>query len=158
LAAQKDALAGIEAHGRTQEQQLAAMERHSAERQAAIREIAKGCELISESYQRYLTATAAMAQAQPVGTVLPEAALGPNGHYGPALGGIERLIMAEFFRHWSADRPPPVWARPPDESMRYQPAAIEPAVDVLRRADEFILAAVRGQIEAGQQTARDLIA
>jgi hypothetical protein len=158
LALQKDALAGIEGHAKTQEQQLATMERCSAERQAAMREVFKGCELVSNGYQRYLTATVAMAAAQPAGTKLPEVSLGPNGVYGSTLGGIERLIMAEFFRHWTVDRTPPSWARPPDDSYRLQPTAIEPGADVLRRGDEFTLAAIRSQIEAGRQSTRDLIA
>jgi hypothetical protein len=89
-----------DAAGRTRmrSEQLEVFHKHGKERLAAGEAMLKAAEAMAAAMQRYGAATQQMVAVKPVGTALPFMTLGPNGIYGGALGNLELLLSAEFYR------------------------------------------------------------
>lgn len=98
LAVQLDRKTDATGRTRMRSEQLEVFYKHGKERLAAGEDILKAAETMAAAMQRYGAATQQMVAVKPIGTALPFMTLGPNGIYGGALGNLELLLSAEFYR------------------------------------------------------------
>jgi hypothetical protein len=143
-----DARAEANQRATIQQSQFRALQAHIKAQQAAVIEMCNAHEIAVKAYRRAVEATAKIVAAQPLGTVLPMGGImGVNqlaaliSHEGWRFSGIEKIGDESMAFPG---------ARAPSFSEQYQPDKIEPAVDVVRRAHEYLIATVKGQIEADQ--------
>jgi hypothetical protein len=144
----RDARAEANQRATIQQSQFRALQTHVKVQEAAVIEMCRSHEVTLKAYRRAVEATAKIVAAQPLGTVLPMGGiLGANqlaaliSHEGWRFSGVEKI---------GDERMAFPGARAPSFSEQYQPDKIEPAVDVVRRAHEYLIATVKGQIEADQ--------
>jgi hypothetical protein len=167
LALTRDARSTAEARARIRSAQFAAMGNHARGRFEAMVEMCVGLETAAKAYRRYLDLTDKMAAALPIGTTFPAGMsaysmeLKVDGKIYPSELGP--LIAGEMFRHAGVADPEHSGlllpgAHPPTMAMAYQPDAIEPISESVRRINEHFLATVKDQIEAMERAEEERIA
>ena len=150
LATEIDQRADVTARSKIRASQLAAMQTHSGERDAAVAEICDAAAKIAAAYQRYGMATQKLVGVRPIGTAFPSMAMGPNGVFGPIFGNLERLIEIEMFRCSPAGADGQRFVVPLAKPMgrhSTDTAAIPPAIEVFREAQSALTAEIKGQLE-----------
>jgi hypothetical protein len=132
-------------------EQLAAFHKHGKERVAAAEDILKAAAVMSSAMQRYGVATQSMVSVLPAGTALPIMSLGPNGIYGGALGNLELLLVAEFYRLGAGVEPfngqrfyIPFAKQPTLGNTDHR--IMQPGIDAFREAHAAIGTEIEGQL------------
>ena len=150
LALEIDRRAEVAGRAKIRASQLAAMQTHSRERDAAVAEICDAAAKIAAAYQRYGMATQKLVGVRPIGTAFPSMAMGPNGVFGPIFGNLERLLEIELFRCSSPGADGQRFVVPLAKPMGLHStdtAAIPPAIEVFREAQSALTAEIKEQLE-----------
>jgi hypothetical protein len=137
----KDAEARAAARARAQDASLAVFQKHAEARTAAMGEVSDGLQAACRAFSQFLKSSAAMLQTLPAGTHMPESVL---VHYGA-------LIAAEIYKFSATElgRPGGFPGAKPYRVTDYQdPAKTVPAAEIIRRANEQIIASLNEQIAA----------
>jgi len=79
-------------------EQLSAFCTYGKERLGAAEEMLKAAAVMASAMQAYGASTQLMVGVLPAGTSLPTMAMGRIGEFGGALGNLELLLAAEFWR------------------------------------------------------------
>jgi hypothetical protein len=150
LALEIDRRAEVTARSKIRQSQLAALQTHARERDAAVAEICEAASKMASAYQRYAVATQKLVGVRPIGTAFPSMAMGADGVFGPIFGNLERLIAIELYRC----APPAAdgqWfvlplAKPMSLHTTNTPD-IPAALEVFRQAQSALTTEIRGQLE-----------
>jgi hypothetical protein len=90
---------------RIRREQLSAFCKYGKTRLGAVDDVMKAAATMASAMQTYGSSTQLMVGVLPAGTSLPVMNLGPNGTLGGALGNLELLLAAEFYRLGSGVEP-----------------------------------------------------
>jgi hypothetical protein len=146
----KDLEARAAARARAQDASLAVLQEHAQARAAAMGEVSDGLQAACLAFSRFLKSSASMLQSLPTATQMPESLV---VHYGA-------LIAAEIFKFSATElgRPGGFPGAKPYRVTDYQnPAETVPAVNVIRRANEQIVASLHEQIAADRAAQAEAI-
>jgi hypothetical protein len=151
LAQQLDRQSDVAARAKIRSEQFAAFHKHGKERVAAVEDILKAEAVMASAMQRYGVATQQMVSVLPSGTALPIMSLGPNGIYGGALGNLELLLVAEFYRLGAGVEPfngqrfyIPFAKQPTLGNTDHR--IMQPGIDAFREAHAAIVTEIEGQL------------
>jgi hypothetical protein len=151
LAEKLDRQAAAGEAARMRADQLTAFRKHGKERLAAAEEILKAAAVMASAMQHYGVATQQMVSVLPAGTALPVMNLGHNGIFGGALGNLELLLAAEFYRLGAGVEPfngqrfhIPFSKQPSLGNTDHR--KMQPGIDAFREAHAALVTEIEGQI------------
>jgi hypothetical protein len=146
----RESAAGAAARMRTD--QFGAFCKHGKERLAAAEKMFEAAAVMATAMQEYGTSTQAMVGVLPAGTALPTMAMGRISEFGGALGNLELLLSAEFWRLGAGADVPygqrftvPFGRQPTMGSADHR--TMQPAAIVFGEAHAAIVAEIQGQLE-----------
>jgi hypothetical protein len=132
-------------------EQLVAFHKYGKGRLAAVEDIFKAAAAMAAAVQAYGVSTQLMVGVLPAGTSLPVMAMGRIGEFGGALGNLELLLVAEFYRLGAGVDPfngqrffVPFAKQPTLGNTDH--AKMQPGIDVFREAHAAIGAEIEGQL------------
>lgn len=151
LATRLDRQSDVAGRSKIRSEQRIVFNKFGKERLVAAEDILKAAAVMASAMQRYGVATQQMVSVTPVGTALPFMNLGPNGVYGGALGNLELLLAAEFYRLGASVEPfngqrfyVPFAKQPTLGSTDH--TKMQPGLDAFREAHDVIVKEIEGQI------------
>jgi hypothetical protein len=135
-------------------EQYTKLEKHAAARVKAAKKMSAGLALFAEGYSEFLPHTGAMVDGLPSGCEWPPA-------WAHHLSRAEPAICNEMWRHSAVKQigergvalP---GAKPLNEINRYQPEMIRPLAETVAESNEYLLSAIRSQIETAEQIAAEM--
>jgi hypothetical protein len=135
-------------------EQLNKFQEHATGRVKNAERIGELLAAISKEVFEYREHTGAMVDGRPAGTEFP-------GGWAGHLTGGESWLSSEMYRHSgvtqigkrSATLP---GARPLDMKNLYNPSAIRPMSELVRESNEFLLSALRSQVEIAASVADEM--
>jgi hypothetical protein len=146
----RKAVAGEAARMRSE--QLSAFRKYGNGRLAAAEDIFKAAADMAAAMHRYGVATQQMVSVLPSGTALPIMSLGRIGEFGGALGNLDLLLSAEFYRLGAGVEPfngqqrfyVPFAKQPTLGNTDH--TKMQPGIDAFRDAHAAIVTEIEGQI------------
>jgi hypothetical protein len=151
LAIRLDRQSDATGRAKMRSEQLAAFQKHGRDRVAAAEKMLTAAAVMATAMQEYGTSTQAMVGVLPAGTSLPVMAMGRIGEFGGALGNLELLLSAEFYRlgaglePFNGQRFYVAFAKQPTLGSTDH-RTMQPGLDAFREAHAAIGAEIEGQL------------